>query len=517
MLHATPSALILLLTSAVVSFTSLLAWRRRETPAGRELFWLFASVSIWSLAAAMAGASSNVALSIFWAKIMYIGSVSAGPFTLMFCVAFAHHQQWRTPGNLVALWALPAVILLLAFTNGWHHLIWSSVTPSPIPGSGLFVYHHGPAYWVYIAYNYLYTLAGAGLIFREYMRSGPLYRNQSGAILFSMIFPWMGGILYAFNILPIPGLDITAISFAFTAVIIAWATYGTRLLDLIPVAHSMLLQSMQDAVIVLDSRNRVVETNPAMAHLLGQPELPAGEAASDTFRRWPALAALLAQPPQTPSEIALPGEGTRYFDVRLVPIRNAVQRGEGHLAVLREITGRKQVELALQAKSREMEQQAATDDLTGLYNRRYVDTLLKDEFGRAQRFGPTFSLAVLDIDDLKQINDRFGHQAGDDVLRSVARVLQSCLRASDVAARVGGDEFMVILPYTDLKGAFQLMDRLRIKINEQVLAPGQIHISCSAGLTARTSDDLQETLLQRADRLLYVAKDEGRNRVVQSS
>ena len=164
-----------------------------------------------------------------------------------------------------------------------------------------------------------------------------------------------------------------------------------------------------------------------------------------------------------------------------------------------------------------MEQQAATDDLTGLYNRRYVDTLLKDEFGRAQRFGPTFSLAVLDIDDLKQINDRFGHQAGDDVLRSVARVLQSCLRASDVAARVGGDEFMVILPYTDLKGAFQLMDRLRIKINEQVLAPGQIHISCSAGLTARTSDDLQETLLQRADRLLYVAKDEGRNRVVQSS
>ncbi len=512
--HATSSAIILFLTSAIIAMTALLAWTRRETPPGREAFRLFGAVVIWSLGAALSEAALTAEVSVFWTKVEYIGAVSAAPLALMFCLTYVHHPYARNSRLLVLIWVIPVITLLLAATNDWHHLFWTSIVSSPQADMGLFVFHHGPAYWLFVVYNYIYSLAAAVLIWAEHLRSGSLYRRQGSAILLSMVFPWIGGALYSFGVMPILGLDIVPISFAFSAIIIAAAIFSTRLLELIPVAHNVLLQSMQDAVIVLDSRNRVIETNPAMAHLLGHLELPLGQSAADVFHEWPALAALLAQQHPLPSELTLPDEPGRYFDVRIMPVRGAQRNDDGRIAVLRETTRRKQAELALEAKSREMEQQAITDDLTGLYNRRYVNRLLADEFSRALRYGVMFSVALLDIDYLKQINDTLGHQAGDEVLCRVARVLQTDLRANDVAARVGGDEFMVILPHTDLKGAFQVMDRVRINLGEQTITHGQSCSTCSVGLTSRTPDDSQETLLQRADRLLYAAKEQGRNRVI---
>ena len=516
LLHLTAAGLILLVTSGVVALTALLAWNRRDVPAGAELFWLFAAVLIWGLGAALAEASSTVQLALFWSKVEYIGSSTTGAFTLIFCLSFARRSGWRRLRYLAPLWALPIATIVLAATNEAHHLIWTRVIPSGSTLQDPFVYEHGPAYWLYIGYNYAYTLAGAAAILREYLRSGPLYRRQAGAILFSMIFPWLGGILYSLDLVPVPGLDITPISFAFTALVISWAMFSTGLLDLIPVAHDTLFRSMQDGILVLDGHGQVVESNPAMAGLLGRSELPIGEPARDALRGWPALAAALAPPSDGPVEIALPGEMERYFDVSVTPIRSGQHGEEGQLAVLREITGRKQAELALQAKSREMEHQAVTDDLTGLHNRRYISRLLAEEFSRAERYGTTFCVGTLDIDDFKQINDRYGHLAGDEVLRCVAEVLRAELRLNDVAARVGGDEFMVILPHTPLSSAMRAMERVRASIRAQAVAPGNIHLSCSVGLTARLPEDTQESLLQRADRLLYAAKEEGRNRVQSS-
>ena len=515
-LQVTPAALILFFTAAVVSVTALHAWKRRAVPAARELFWLFIAVVVWSLAGALVSSAPSLELAIFWSKVEYLGSASAAPLTLLFCLAFAHRDEWRTAPHLRAIWILPVLSILLAWTNDWHHLIWTSVSPSPVASSNLYVFQHGPAFWAYIGYSYAYTLAGGILILLELIPSGPLYRQQSTAILFSMIFPWIAGVLYAFNLEPVPGLDITPVAFSLTAVVIAAAMFSTRLLDLIPVAHNLLLQSMQDGVIVLDGRGRVVETNPAMAHLLDHLELPIGGTTEATFGEWPALVTLLAHPSPQHAEIVLPGGSQRYFDVRIVPIRNAQDGDVGQMTVLREITRRKQAELALEAKSREMEQQAITDDLTDLFNRRYINRLLKDEFSRAQRYGLTFSLAMLDIDDFKQINDRHGHQVGDDVLRSVAQVLQSELRANDVPARVGGDEFMVLFPHTSLNGAFQVMERVRASLHQKGIPSEDIRFSCSVGLTSRIPDDTQDTLVERADRLLYDAKGQGRNRVLRS-
>ncbi len=512
----TAPALALFITAGIVALTAWLVWSRRQTPGGYELFWLLCAILVWSFAAAMEAAAGILPLKIFWSKVEYLGATNTTPLLLVFSITFAHRGQWLTRRNLAILWIAPAAIFLLAVTNELHHLIWSGFTPSPIAGQNLYIYQHGAAYWIYVSYTYLYAAAAAYVLIQEYQQSSHLYRRQSGAILFSMIFPWIGSSMYVFEFNPIPGLDTTPISFAFTAVFITWGIYSARFLDLIPIAHNVLLHSMQDGVIVTDPQNRVVEINPATAHLLKHVELPIGKDVSETFKEWPSLASVLTQKPDTPFEVTLNGKPDRYFDVRVTPITNPRGNNEGYLTVLHEITRRKLAEAALEAKSHEMELQAITDDLTNLYNRRYINRLLEHEFKRSQRYILPLSLGLFDIDDFKQINDSFGHHVGDDVLRYVADVLHSNLRASDVAARFGGDEFMIILPQTDMNRAFRVMERLRIKVNDKPFGDIQTCISFSAGLTSWSWEDSPETILKRVDSLLYQAKNQGRNRIVKS-
>ena len=116
------------------------------------------------------------------------------------------------------------------------------------------------------------------------------------------------------------------------------------------------------------------------------------------------------------------------------------------LVALYDISSRKQLEQQLQESNQQLSEMAATDPLTHLYNRRYADMMLKDEISRCERYGQSMTIAVFDIDHFKQFNDRHGHQAGDNVLVAVANALTDTTRNTDICARVGGEEFLVIFP-----------------------------------------------------------------------
>ena len=513
--QVTVPVLILLATAAIVACTAWLVWRRRETPGGYELFWLLGAILIWSLTAAMEATASPLPAKIFWSKVEYIGATSTTPFLLIFCLTFTHRKHWLTKTNMAVLWTMPVIIFLLAATNEWHHLIWTSFEPSPNPADNLYIYHHGLAYWVYVSYTYIYAFTAALLILQEYIHTSHIYKSQNGTILFSMLFPWIGSSMYVFELNPIPGLDTTPISFAFTALVIAWGLFSTRLLDLIPIAHDVLIHNMQDGVVVIDPGNRVIEANPATATLLNCAEIPTGRNVYETFSKWPTLASILTQKPDLPNEIILTGDETRYLDVRVTSIINPQGRKDGYLAVLREITGLKQVEFALEEKSFEMERQAITDELTDLYNRRYLEKSLEVEFKKSERYNTELSLALIDVDDFKNINDTFGHRTGDDALRFVADTLKSSLRRADIAVRMGGDEFLAIMPLTDLESAWSVIERIRIIIQNESFPTSTSHISISAGVTGWVKGDTPENALKRVDSYLYRAKQSGKNRVIQ--
>jgi diguanylate cyclase (GGDEF)-like protein len=158
----------------------------------------------------------------------------------------------------------------------------------------------------------------------------------------------------------------------------------------------------------------------------------------------------------------------------------------------------------------EQASEARIDSLTGLSNRRAVEEILAAEISRADRFAHQLAVVLLDLDHFKEINDSFGHAAGDVMLRAVSRLLTSLARQGDTVARWGGEEFVVVLPETDLAGAQRFAERLRRTIEAH--AVGEMHTSASCGVATMLPEDTVEELLGAADQALYQAKSNGRNR-----
>jgi diguanylate cyclase (GGDEF)-like protein len=158
---------------------------------------------------------------------------------------------------------------------------------------------------------------------------------------------------------------------------------------------------------------------------------------------------------------------------------------------------------------------ATTDALTGALNRRRFFEVAEEETARAQRYGRDVSIAMIDADHFKSINDRFGHATGDLALKALVVGAQGEIRRSDTLARVGGEEFAVLLPETRLDAAVATMERVRLAVAAQPLEhEGEAFtLTVSIGVVSRMPDESLEAMLRRADEALYAAKQRGRNRV----
>jgi diguanylate cyclase (GGDEF)-like protein len=166
---------------------------------------------------------------------------------------------------------------------------------------------------------------------------------------------------------------------------------------------------------------------------------------------------------------------------------------------------------------REAYRNSITDALLGVFNRRYLIHQLRCEVWRAHRYQRPLTLLMVDLDHFKQINDRFGHSAGDQVLVGFARKTRTLIRASDWFARFGGEEFVIVLPETPLAVAEQVAEKVRRELESApfLLASGEHRVTASFGVAALTlgSDENSDVVLGRADKALYRSKQQGRNRI----
>lgn len=190
----------------------------------------------------------------------------------------------------------------------------------------------------------------------------------------------------------------------------------------------------------------------------------------------------------------------------------------GRVWFFRDITLQKETEANLRALTFQ-------DPLTGVANRRYFFEVANQEFNRTKRYPTPLSIALLDIDHFKQINDKYGHGVGDEVLKTVSHCIQSLLRqvdvfarisGADVFARIGGEEFAVLLPNTDINQAIHLAERLRQRIAEKKFFHEMEQFGCTLSIgiaMIRNTDTCAEDCMERADKAMYSAKQNGRNRV----
>ena len=196
-------------------------------------------------------------------------------------------------------------------------------------------------------------------------------------------------------------------------------------------------------------------------------------------------------------------DGSSYWvDVNIEPQFDSEGQITSYVAVRQDITDKKRIE-----------EISITDALPRLYNRLKLDTTLSTEVERANRYGHQLSLILFDVDNFKQVNDTYGHQAGDAVLIAIAEIVRTVVRTIDIAGRWGGEEFLIICPDTDLQGAAELAERLRHAIAQHDF--GTVgHKTSSFGVSLHQRNATLDELLAQADRALYRAKESGRNCVV---
>jgi two-component system cell cycle response regulator len=197
-----------------------------------------------------------------------------------------------------------------------------------------------------------------------------------------------------------------------------------------------------------------------------------------------------------------------------------VDRQELHARVVTQIRRHRYTE-QLRLSVRASMELAVTDALTGLYNRRYLENQLTNLIEQAVNRGKLVSVLTLDVDYFKSVNDTYGHDAGDRVLQDVAGRIRAAVRSVDLACRVGGEEFVVVLPDTDLKTAGRVGERIRKAVAAKPFNPGPgcfLTITASLGVSSiAAAQDTADELLKRADQALYRAKREGRNRVISAA
>ena len=526
-----PYVVFSVLSAIITLIASIAAWRR-SAPGSLALSLLLLAMAIWSGGYATRWLDISIESKILWFRVMYVGVAAIPTLFLIFALGFSRNESWLTHRNLVLLSIQPVSFLVLQWTNPYHHLLYQSLNIIPDTGSGVMEITRGPLYLIHVLYSY--SIIGVGVLFLSQgaLRSGPLYRYQYRLILLASLLPWVGNAIKELNFSSYSHLDLAPLMFGMSGIIFALGVLRSHFMDLVPVARSHLIETMQDGVLVLDAQNRIVDINPAMEKFIKyRVSSYLGKNAYEVLQPWMEKTDLFLDETETRSELTVPLEPHRYLDVRVTPLYDRNQFLSGRLMVFREITEQKQVEKRLrlvndklqgqlieigllQSKLRE---QAIRDPLTSLFNRRYLEETLERELSRATREIYPVCIIMIDIDHFKKINDTHGHEAGDLVLKAIADALSEHSRRGDFACRHGGEEFVVVMPNIHLETAYERAEHLRQILTLLSVPYGHYNLSVtiSMGIACYPENGgTREAILRAADQAMYAAKEAGRDHIL---
>ncbi len=258
-------------------------------PGGYYFALFLAAAAFWALASALENSVADMPSKILFSRLSYLGLATVAPLWLLFTLGY-RRSRWLRSRWLPLIWVVPAATILLAFTNEWHGLIWTSITPaSAVPGANL-IYSHGPAVWVHMTYAYVLLLGGSVILLDTAQRSSRQSMLPIATMVLGILIPLVANIFYDTSLNPYTGMDITPLAFTISGLLFTWAIFRQRLFDLVPVARETLLQVMPDGALVLDSEGKVVEINPAARRILGLPGGLTARGSGSAAERWPELA-----------------------------------------------------------------------------------------------------------------------------------------------------------------------------------------------------------------------------------
>lgn len=495
------------LLSVIVFFALFLyTYRIRKAPGAIFLLIMMALHSLQGILCICELMADSLERKLFWLNMQQI-PLCYSPVMLLGIIM----TNMGTPAKVLArrIVILSGIMLLywiLLFTDPYHHLIRERVWVEPFGEFEHIGVERTNLGDLFFALINMLALWGLALLLINYKKATGIQKRQYVLMVLAALFPivllWLARLF---------GWPLTvAVSILPSSLLIFYALHMYKFLQVRPLAKEKVLEHMSEGILILDEQGQIIDANPAariLQTVSGKSNL-IGAYLGEWFANQPGLQALYESGEQGKTEAEI---GGLHFEVRFVPIHVRGRR-TGALLIFAEITDRKKYE-------EELIRRATTDGLTELYNRCYFLERLEKARKECEASGAPISLMLIDLDHFKEINDRYGHMAGDRVLRHFAALLKEATAEKGTAGRWGGEEFALFLPGTDGKTAYTMAEAMRLRVQREPLVLNEagklaniIPYSISVGVAELKDPRMtNEAWLSLADSGLYRSKQNGRN------
>ena len=343
----TPIAIPLLIASLIAIFVLLYTWQRRTMRGARPLLPLMIGLVIWLAGSTLEALSFDTDTRLFWSNFQFIGVVMVPTAWFMFSLMFTDRAAVLTRTNLTLLLIMPVLTLILLWTSPWQQFFQVSKVLNSSGPNPFWEWVPGPGFWVHTAYSYLLLIAGFIILAHAYRQSSRLHRRQISVMLLGAAVPWIANILFV--VVRLGPFDYTPIAFLITGTAVAWGIFKVGLVEITPIIRKRVIDEMQNGMLVLDEKDRILEANPAILDMAQVTKDVIGQPVNQITDRWPELRTRFQHFTSGQEEIGLTfddGE-TRHYQISVSPLLDQNDRLTGRLIMIHEITRLKQIEASL--------------------------------------------------------------------------------------------------------------------------------------------------------------------------
>lgn len=508
------SAILINTTSiALLVFVIIYAWYQRKQTAALQLMIATFFMLIWASGTFCELLAASDVQKLIWRNITQIGVFYTPAACLLFSVSYSGMFARFKKRLSIVLYTVQTVSIALIFTDSWLHLMREHVDFVQSGASRVIAVESTTLARLLISLNFIFLVASLLLLIIYAVRTNSNMRRQVALTTIGM------GVAAVFAFLKVasgehfaPGMPISGV-FGVVCFIMLLGIIRYDFLKVLPVARNEVFNIIEEGIIVVSPKGAVLDVNEAAARFfsLGLPEavqrdekgfFAIGEALRQQYPKW--QEALTACRTEKLEFTKAAGGEDRHFHCSTYPLDRKGRQTLGTISVIRDVTEQK-------IKNDLLRERAERDGLLGILNRQTFFERAAKELDATKKES---SIAVFDIDDFKTINDRFGHIAGDHVLRKICACVQRVISPDTLFGRIGGEEFAVFFCGEGPEGARRVSERIRLCIaEERMLYDRQsIAVTISIGIASGQGPSLQP-LYQRADRMLYQAKALGKNRI----
>ena len=498
-----------LLSGAILLILSIMAFQQRSSALALSFAATMLCAAIWNFGFAVEIISPTLEAKIFWANVQFIGIVFLAPGWLVISL-LATGQAQRVSKLIPSLVVIPILTIFVAWTNPYHQIfrlnpfINNIGVPFPVLVNNYSFYF----YAVYVPYSYLLFITSFYLFFRSWKQMPVIYRRQRTILCISLSIPLFMDLIYVLGISPIPAFNLSSTVVTISGLLMSMNILKHHFLDILPLAYEAAITEMDVGVIVLDATGRVSHLNPAAEKITS---ISGDQAIGADLTRISPVLAPVRNSTKEYMEINLPLEEKEHtYQVTKSEILHRKNKFVGQVITLNDITERVKLH-------QQIERLSNTDPLTRALNRRALVFYGEQEIRRAHRYNRNLTLILLDVDDFKGINDTYGHQSGDYVLKEIVQIIRKVIRSTDYVFRYGGDEFIILLLEMEAGEALEPVNRIHQELDHLSAGTEQdipAQIGVSLGVTGLSAGDNLEDMLRRTDQALYQAKAAGKGQTI---